>query len=128
MFWRVSICSILLFFVEACSNSTAPPAAGTLVLHWTITYQGQTTTGSQPQALNLPNIGETATVAALEGPTQVAFTLSPESGCSNIVTVSPGTAAPSQSVTSVGTGQCTLDALTSDNQRTSLTVFSLPPP
>jgi hypothetical protein len=124
---RAWLVSAFLLVAAACdSGTTSTPAP--LVLHWTQKVGGKSFTVSQPLALNLQNIGDNAVIFASEGATGVRFALSGGMSCRGIVAISPGAPALTQTVTSVGSGQCVVNAQADDGQQTSLDVFALPPP
>lgn len=84
---------------------------------------------SSPYALNLPNVGDVGLVTAYEGNAQKAFSLVPDPDCANVVSISPGTQAMQQAVTSVKNGgRCTATAQTADGRATTLAIVALPPP
>lgn len=89
---------------------------------------GQSTNVSSPFALNLPNIGDIGVVTAYEGSEQIPFSLIPSTGCTNVVTISPGTQAMQQAVTAVKNGGSCTAAAKAGNGNATLTIYALPPP
>ena len=89
---------------------------------------GQSTSVTSPYGLNLPNIGDVGVVTAYKGSVQVAFSLVPSTGCTSVVTISPGTQAMQQAVTAVKNGGSCTAAAQAGNGTATLTIYALPPP
>jgi hypothetical protein len=123
-------CLWFVLVLAACGGGVPSPAHPThvdLTLFASVNGAAPVTVTS-PYALNLPNIGDAGVVTAYTR-VQTSFTLVPSAACTNVVTISPGSAAMEQTVTAVKNGgQCTATAQAADGLTTTLSIFALPPP